>query len=1126
MVACEPSPPLLHAAASDEESRLHALVTEDSRNFGAWTALIAEIEKTSQNDIQRISSVYDSFLFEFPLCYGYWKKYAEHTARLSSVEEAVEVYERGVQSATYSVGLWASYSSFGILAFEDPVDVRRLFERGLTFVGKDYLCYLLWDRYLEFEYSRKEWARVAYIYIRILRFPTKKLGSYYESFKKLVLAWEEEVQFIDSSSSELLPEALPDGDTKIHMAYQDPDVLKVIKDLMDLPVGSLWKKTLKKYLRIGEYFYESSSHLNAKISCFEICIRRPYFHVKLLDDSQLQNWHQYLDFVETLGDFDWTVKLYERCLIPCASYPEFWIRYVELMEEKGGRELANLALARATQTFVKTVPEIHLFCARYKERIGDIFGARAAFQRCSSDKASEFIENVKRHANMERRLGNVQAALVIYKKALELAKEMQNSQTASVLFVHFFQFTYMVTGDVDSARDILISGLQYLPHSKLLLEELIHFEKLHGRSRKKDVVDSIVAQATSPGSTVSEHLSAEDREQISSLFLELADLHGTIHEIKEAWVRHQKLFPYLLRPASFCKNVSGSDSIDKAEVSIPYNAIQLEHDKRGPSLHDLNQQNTTHPECHQDVTCEMPSNASGSDSIDKAEVSIPCKGVDLDNRGPSCHDLNQQNTTHPESLQDVTSQMPSNVSNNGSNERLNQVGLKIVEHGVPKLDVAEESVTISDAIHKYSTDSQTLQSSREILLNENLRQEDSGPPDPVRPPPLETLSIDSPEDKSPQSICDAAHDSRNLEAAPALNANWTKDTDVVSNLMCMHPDMPSQSPAQSNSDSSPARDLSLSKRSPVRQHQISSSGSVMPHDSTDRDNWHQVSFLAQPPGKQESQEYAQASVQHPQHQWQASPRQHFSQAEVQSQKVIPNSYPYQQPQTWQDPHTQQIHQMQNLYPVGPAQAYPGGAYAWPSQDASQPVTIAPQSQPSGLPVAQVQAPACQYPVQHKEQFTQMHSNQGYDPQLWQYYQQQQQLLLQQQQLLLLQQQQQQQLLMTQQQQQQQQQQPPQMSLMQQQQMIQQQQHQQHPLIAQQQQQMQPKQHQMTLSHVPTWNNYNSQQALPLQYHTSTQYRQEYSQQAVGAQTQVQVTLTDSGAAATPVYQQQQAPFIP
>ena len=47
------------------------------------------------------------------------------------------------------------------------------------------------------------------------------------------------------------------------------------------------------------------------------------------------------------------VKLYERCLIACANYPEYWIRYVLCMEASGSMDIANNALARATQVFVK-----------------------------------------------------------------------------------------------------------------------------------------------------------------------------------------------------------------------------------------------------------------------------------------------------------------------------------------------------------------------------------------------------------------------------------------------------------------------------------------------------------------------------------------------------------------------------------------------------------------------------------------------------------------------------------------------------------------------------------------------------------------------------------------------------
>lgn len=46
-------------------------------------------------------------------------------------------------------------------------------------------------------------------------------------------------------------------------------------------------------------------------------------------------------------------KLYERCVIACANYPEYWVRYALCMEASGSMDLANNVLSRATNVFVK-----------------------------------------------------------------------------------------------------------------------------------------------------------------------------------------------------------------------------------------------------------------------------------------------------------------------------------------------------------------------------------------------------------------------------------------------------------------------------------------------------------------------------------------------------------------------------------------------------------------------------------------------------------------------------------------------------------------------------------------------------------------------------------------------------
>ncbi|XP_022883542.1 pre-mRNA-processing factor 39-like [Olea europaea var. sylvestris] len=137
-------------------------------------------------NILKIRKVYDAFLAEFPLCYGYWKKYADREACLNSIEKVAEVYERAVHGVTYSVDMWLHYCVFAISTYGDPDTIRKLFERGLAYVGTDYQCFPLWDKYIEYEISQQDWPCVAKIYTRLLEIPNQQLDRYFEGFKELV----------------------------------------------------------------------------------------------------------------------------------------------------------------------------------------------------------------------------------------------------------------------------------------------------------------------------------------------------------------------------------------------------------------------------------------------------------------------------------------------------------------------------------------------------------------------------------------------------------------------------------------------------------------------------------------------------------------------------------------------------------------------------------------------------------------------------------------------------------------------------------------------------------------------------------------------------------------------------
>ena len=55
-------------------------------------------------------------------------------------------------------------------------------------------------------------------------------------------------------------------------------------------------------------------------------IKRPYFHVKPLERAQLKNWKEYLDFEISQRNSERIAILFERCMIACALYEDFWTK--------------------------------------------------------------------------------------------------------------------------------------------------------------------------------------------------------------------------------------------------------------------------------------------------------------------------------------------------------------------------------------------------------------------------------------------------------------------------------------------------------------------------------------------------------------------------------------------------------------------------------------------------------------------------------------------------------------------------------------------------------------------------------------------------------------------------------
>ncbi|KAH0854870.1 LOW QUALITY PROTEIN: hypothetical protein HID58_031354, partial [Brassica napus] len=226
------------------------------------------------------------------------------------------------------------------------------------------------------------------------------------------------------------------------------------------------------------------------------------------------------------------VKLYERCLVACANYPEYWIRYVLSMGSSGSMDLADNALTRATQVFVKRQPEIHLFAARLKEQNGDIAGARAAFQLLHSEISPGLLEAVIKHANMEQRLGNVDDAFSVYEQVIAVEKGKDNSILLPLLYAQYSRFSYLVLRDAEKARKIIVEALDHVQPSKHFMEALIFFETILPPPRKIEYLDPLIENLIKPNVDTQNTASSTEREELSLIYIEFLGLFGDVESIK------------------------------------------------------------------------------------------------------------------------------------------------------------------------------------------------------------------------------------------------------------------------------------------------------------------------------------------------------------------------------------------------------------------------------------------------------------------------------------------------------------------------------------------------------------------------------------------------------------------
>lgn len=340
-----------------------------------------------------------------------------------------------------------------------PLTCNRLFERAATYVGLDFLAHPFWDKYIEYEERQEAHDKIYAILKRVIHIPMHQYARYYERFRTLShsrpLEEVVEPEVLTRFRAEVDAEAAPFGVVKSEL-----EIERDIRAKIDAMFYDVFQTTQSETTK--RWTYESE-------------IKRPYFHVTELDHSQLANWRKYLDFEEAEGDLPRVTALYERCLVTCAFYEEFWFRYARWMQAQPNKdeEVRNIFLRAVTLYVPISRPGIRLQFAYFEETCGRIEVARAVHEAVLM-KIPNCVEAIISWANLQRRQSGLDAAIDVYKAQID--SPGVDLYTKAALVTQWALLLWKVKGSVEEARTVFRSNVQWYSDSREFWSKWLDFE--------------------------------------------------------------------------------------------------------------------------------------------------------------------------------------------------------------------------------------------------------------------------------------------------------------------------------------------------------------------------------------------------------------------------------------------------------------------------------------------------------------------------------------------------------------------------------------------------------------------------------------------------------------------------
>ncbi|MBN3289366.1 PRP39 factor, partial [Polypterus senegalus] len=495
---------------------------ENPLDFNAWIDLLQFIEHEGHMPSAR--KAFNAFFIRYPYCYGYWKKYVDLERRSGFCSKAEEVCLQALQMFPLSLDLWIHYINFlretlNMNLKESTEKIRSAFESATLAAGTDFRSDRLWEMYVNWEKEQGNLKAVTAIYDRLLRIPTQLYSSHFERFKehvashppRKILSIEEFLRLrtqVVSTHTTSKTEEVQDGSLP---EDAPPGIDSTAKDFAEQE-----QKVRELLIAERQAVFQNNEIEVSKRWNFEEAIKRPYFHVKPLDRAQLRNWQNYLDFEIANGSHERVIVLFERCMIACTLYEDFWCKYTKYMEKLSEEGTRNV-FQRACEVHLPRRPNIHLLWATFEEQHGNRQEARRILENLEQLVPGLAMVRLRR-ASLERRAGNMEAAESLLREAVQYS---QGTPLHAFYSIKLARQLLRVQKNLGRARKVLLDAIEKEPENGKLHMNLLELEfSADVRQNEGNILQCI-------NGALSSNLPPEMRKIFSQRRLEFHENFGT-----------------------------------------------------------------------------------------------------------------------------------------------------------------------------------------------------------------------------------------------------------------------------------------------------------------------------------------------------------------------------------------------------------------------------------------------------------------------------------------------------------------------------------------------------------------------------------------------------------------------